>query len=412
MFTYKNRVLHCENVPLTAISDKTAVSPQFSSPTYLYSQAALHQNAMAYLEDNPALVCYAIKANGNPAIIRLLGEWGMGADVTSGGELFLALHAGISADKIIYSGVGKLTHEIEAAIGAGVRALHVESEMELHVIGEIAQQMGVKTDIGIRINPNIAADTHPHISTGTHAHKFGVTWAVGQGMYRYAADHAWLNPVGIASHIGSQIRDVAPYVQAADFLVEKANLLTADGIRLEYIDIGGGLGIDYEDPFASPVELIREWKTAVSTPITAAGYAIKMEPGRSVVGTAGALLTEVIYTKVQGEKTFVIADAAMNDLLRPSLYDGHHPILPLKQEDGEMIDVDLVGPVCESGDFLARKRPLILPNRGDQLLLMHTGAYGYSMASNYNGRLKPAEILINGDKMQLIRERQTVEVLL
>lgn len=406
MFTYKNNALFCENVPVTA------VSPQFQTPTYLYSQAVLHQNAMAYLENNPALVCYAVKANGNPAIIRLLGEWGMGADVTSGGELFLALHAGISPEKIIYSGVGKLTHEIEAAIEAGVRALHVESEMELHVIGEIAAQMGVKTDIGIRINPNIAADTHPHISTGTHAHKFGVTWAVGRRMYRYAAAHAWLNPVGIASHIGSQIRDIAPYVQAAHFLVEKANLLAADGIRLEYIDIGGGLGIDYEEPFASPVELIREWKTAVSPPILAAGYAIKMEPGRSVVGTAGALLTEVVYTKVQGGKTFVIGDAAMNDLLRPSLYDGHHPILPVKQGEGEMITVDLVGPVCESGDFLAQKRPLILPNRGDHLLLMHAGAYGYSMASNYNGRPKPAEILINGDQVRLIRERQTVEVLL
>ncbi len=406
MFTYKNRVLHCENVPLTA------VSPHFQTPTYIYSQAALHQNAMAYLQDNPALVCYAVKANGNPAIIRLLGEWGMGADVTSGGELFLALHAGIKPDKIIYSGVGKLTHEIEAAINAGVRALHVESAMELHVVGDIAEKMGVKTDIGIRINPNIHADTHPHISTGTHAHKFGVTWAVGQEMFGYAAAHAWLNPVGIASHIGSQIRDVEPYVQAAHFLVEKADLLANDGIKLAYIDIGGGLGIDYEDPFASPVGLIREWITAVSTPITAAGYDVKMEPGRSVVGTAGALLTQVVYTKAQGDKTFVIADAAMNDLLRPSLYDGHHPILPLKQADGEAIEVDLVGPVCESGDYLAKKRPLILPNRGDHLLLMHAGAYGFSMSSNYNGRLKAAEILINGDEMRVIRERQTYEVLL
>ena len=406
MFTYKNRVLHCENVPLTA------VSPQFQTPTYVYSQAALHQNAMAYLEDNPALVCYAVKANGNPAIIRLLGEWGMGADVTSGGELFLALHADIAADKIIYSGVGKLAHEIEAAISAGVRALHVESAMELHVIGDIAEKMEVKTDIGIRINPNIAADTHPHISTGTHAHKFGVTWAVGREMFSYAAAHAWLNPVGIATHIGSQIRDVEPYVQAAHFLVEKANLLANEGLKLDYIDIGGGLGIDYEEPFTSPMGLIREWITAVSTPITAAGYAVKMEPGRSVVGTAGALLTEVIYTKVQGEKTFIIADAAMNDLLRPSLYDGHHPILPLKQADGEAIEIDLVGPVCESGDYLARKRPLILPKRGDHLLLMHAGAYGFSMSSNYNGRLKAAEILINGDKMQVIRERQTYKTLL
>jgi len=406
MFTYKNNILFCEDVPLTA------VSPQFQTPTYLYSQAALRQNAMAYLDNNPALVCYAVKANGNPAIIRLLGEWGMGADVTSGGELFLALHAGISASKIIYSGVGKLTHEIEAAINAGVHALHVESAMELHVIGDIAASMEQKVDIGIRINPNIHADTHPHISTGTHAHKFGVTWTVGREMFSYAADHAWLNPVGIATHIGSQIQDVAPYVQAAHFLVKKANLLAMDGIKLDYIDIGGGLGIDYEDPFASPVELIREWITAVSTPITAAGYDIKMEPGRSVVGTAGALLTEVVYTKVQGDKTFVIADAAMNDLLRPSLYDGHHPILPLKQVDGEGVEVDLVGPVCESGDFLAKKRPLILPNRGDHLLLMHAGAYGFSMASNYNGRPKAAEILINGDDIRIIRERQTYEALL
>ncbi len=407
MFSYKNKTLYCENVPLTA------VSPQFLTPTYIYSQAALHQNAMAYLDDNPALVCYAVKANGNPAIIRLLGEWGMGADVTSGGELFLAQHAGIPADKIIYSGVGKLEHEIEAAINAGVRALHVESEMEMHLIGEVAARVGRKTAVGIRINPNIYAKTHPHISTGTHAHKFGVTWEVGRRLYQFAADHAWLTPVGMAVHIGSQIQDVEPYVKAAHFLVEMADSLAADGIRLHYLDIGGGLGINYDEPFASPQQLILEWKTAVSAPILNAGYKLVMEPGRSVVGTTGALLTSVVYTKKQGGKTFVIGDAAMNDLLRPSLYDAVHPLLPIKQADGKTNTlIDLVGPVCESTDCLAKKRPFPLPERGDQIALMHAGGYGFSMASNYNGRLKPAELLINGADIRLIRARETVEALL
>jgi diaminopimelate decarboxylase len=365
------------------------------------------------LDDNPALVCYAVKANGNPAIIRLLGEWGMGADVTSGGELFLAQHAGIPADKIIYSGVGKLEHEIEAAINAGVRALHVESEMEMHLIGEVAARVGRKTAVGIRINPNIYAKPHPHISTGTHAHKFGVTWEVGRRLYQFAADHAWLTPVGMAVHIGSQIQDVEPYVKAAHFLVEMADSLAADGIRLHYLDIGGGLGINYDEPFASPQQLILEWKTAVSAPILNAGYKLVMEPGRSVVGTTGALLTSVVYTKKQGGKTFVIGDAAMNDLLRPSLYDAVHPLLPIKQADGKTNTlIDLVGPVCESTDCLAKKRPFPLPERGDQIALMHAGGYGFSMASNYNGRLKPTELLINGADIRLIRARETVEALL
>ncbi len=407
MFRYQDNILHCEKAALTAVSS------QFDTPTYIYSQAALRQNAQAYLDDNPALVCYAIKANGNPAIIRLLGNWGMGADVTSGGELFLAQHAGIPAEKIIYSGVGKLESEIETAINAGVRALHVESEMELHLIAETAARLGRKTAVGIRINPNIYAKTHPHISTGTHGHKFGVTWEVGHRLYQFAAEHEWLTPVGMAVHIGSQIQDVEPYVKASQFLVKQADSLAAEGIQLRYLDIGGGLGIKYDDPFASPQELILEWKTTVSAPILNGGYELVMEPGRSIVGTAGVLLTEVIYTKKQGEKMFVIGDAAMNDLLRPSLYDAVHPILPVEQaaEKVETV-IDLVGPVCETTDCLAKDRAIPLPQRGDQLALMHAGAYGFSMASNYNGRLKPAELLINGDEIHLIRKRETVEALL
>jgi diaminopimelate decarboxylase len=387
---------------------------------YVYSQAELVSRAQAYVEvakavsPNP-LVCYALKANGNPHLIRLLAQAGLGADVTSGGELFLALEAGVAPDKIIFSGVGKRRDEIEMALQAGIRALHVESEMELGVIGAVAQAMGRVTAVGVRVNPNISVETHPYISTGQHAHKFGVPLNKAVAMLRQAAEHPWLKPVGLAAHIGSQIEDIEPFIESAEFLVAAATQLAAEGVPLAYVDVGGGLGIRYADDGVDSVERIRLWVTAVSQPIATTNLNIVMEPGRSLVGPAGILLTQVVYTKQQGEKQFVITDAGMNDLIRPTLYKAYHAIWPVNEvrRTSEVHrTVDVVGPICESGDFLAKERPLPPTEPGDYLAVMQAGAYGFAMSSNYNGRPRPAEVLVNGDQFHIIRQRQTYQHLL
>ena len=413
-FHYQNGRLHCEAVPLHEIAN------QVGTPVYIYSQAELLSRAQAYMQaaqaasPNP-LVCYALKANGNPHIIRLLAQVGLGADVTSGGELFLALEAGISPDKIIFSGVGKRRDEVEMALRAGIRALHVESEMELGVIGEVAEQLGQITAVGVRVNPNISVETHPYISTGQHSHKFGVPLDKAIAMLHHAATHPWLQPVGLAAHIGSQIEDIEPFIESATFLAQTAQQLKTDGIDLTYVDVGGGLGIRYVDDGVDSLERIRLWLTAVSQPITATNFSIVMEPGRSLVAPAGILLTQVVYTKKQGKKQFLITDAGMGDLIRPTLYKAYHAIWPLREVTGTFevpVTYDVVGPICESGDFLAKERPLPPTNAGDYLAIMQAGAYGFAMSSNYNGRPRPAEILVNGDQFHIIRQRQTYQHLL
>ena len=410
-FHYVNNELCCEAIPLANIAK------EIGTPAYIYSQAEIETRAKAYVTATSpnGLVCYAVKANGNPHLIRLLGEAGLGADVTSGGELFLALHAGIPPEKIIFSGVGKTRTEIGAALDADIRALHVESEMELETIAEIASQRQQIARIGVRVNPNINAQTHPYISTGQHAHKFGVPWPTAHKMLRFATSHPWLQPVGLAVHIGSQIVDVAPFVEASRFIADLATELISEGINLQYLDIGGGLGIDYGDSKHADRDhlSIREWITAVTQPITDAGFPIVMEPGRSIIGPTGALLTQVVYTKGQGDKHFTIVDAGMNDLLRPTLYSAYHPILTVKQfsENGERV-TNIVGPICETGDFLAKERPLPTMQPGDYLAILQAGAYGFAMGSNYNGRLRPAEVLVNGDNFTVIRKRQDFEHLL
>ncbi len=408
-FYYQDNQLFCEQVVLAE------VVAAFGTPVYVYSEAELLARVGRYVTavsqaPTPSLACYAVKANGNVHLLRLLGEAGLGADVTSGGELFLAQQAGIPASKTIFSGVGKTAAEIEMALRAGIRALHVESEMELTAVAAIAAQLQTKARIGIRVNPNISAETHPYISTGQHSHKFGVPWARAQAMFAEAAQHDWLEPVGIAAHIGSQIRDVEPFRQAAVFLTEVADELKAQGIPLRYVDVGGGLGVDYT---GEGVPEIGAWITAVSEPIQAAGYELVLEPGRSIVAPAGALLTQVVYTKNQGEKQFVIVDAGMNDLLRPTLYKAYHPVLPLQQQEAVTPTVvDIVGPICESGDWLAQERPLPPQQPGDVLAILQAGAYGFAMGSNYNGRLRPAELLISGNQTRLIRQRQQYNHLL
>lgn len=417
-FHYQDNQLWCEDVPLAEIA--TAVG----TPIYIYSQAELQARAAAFVTAVPSantLACYAVKANNNPAILGLLRQAGLGADVTSGGELFLALHAGISPDKIIFSGVGKRRDEIEMALDAGIRALHVESAMELEAIAAIAGERQQVARIGVRVNPDIHAETHPYMTTGEKWHKFGVAPETAVTLLHVAREHPSLHPVGLAAHIGSQITAVPPFVQSAHFLVQMADELAASGIRLEYVDVGGGLGIDYGDwrgeigdsPQQSPGSNLQsppifEWVTAVTQPILAAGYGVVMEPGRSVVGPAGCLLTRVTYTKNQGGTQFAIVDAGMSDLIRPTLYDAYHPVLPVAEapDDYTAERYTVVGPICETGDWLAKERALPPLKPGDLVAIMQAGAYGYAMASNYNGRLKPAEILVNGNRFTPIRKRQ------
>jgi len=431
-FVYRAGELMCEAVP---VAD---VAAAVDTPVYVYSRADLEQRARAFVAaaneaaGPSALVCYAVKANGNPALLALLRAAGLGADVTSGGELFLARYAGVDPGRIIFSGVGKKQGEIAEALAAGIRALHVESEMELAAVAAVAERLGRVAPIGVRVNPNISAVTHPYISTGLHGHKFGVPRERAVAMLRAAAAHPWLRPVGLAAHIGSQITDLDPFAQAVRFLVELADEMGGEGVRLEYIDAGGGLGIDYEGGAPAAAD----WVRTVGTLVAAAGYGLVVEPGRSIVGRAGALLTRVVYTKQQGEKRFVIADAGMTDLIRPTLYQAYHPILPVeknslrkdaklaKQEtldlaslreassDSGEIPVDIVGPICETGDFLARDRPVPPLAAGELLAVLHAGAYGYAMSSNYNGHLRPAEVLVEGDTFRVIRRRQTYDDLL
>jgi diaminopimelate decarboxylase len=418
-FRYEADQLHCEAVPLAEIA--TAVG----TPVYVYSRATLLERATEYLRAAAAavprsLVCYAVKANGNPSLLRLLAQAGLGADVTSGGELFLAIHAGFEPQKILFSGVAKSVAEIETALAAGIRALHVESRQELELIAAAAGNLGLVAPVAVRINPDVKAGAHPHISTGSHGHKFGVPPAEGLAMLRRAAGDPWLRPAGLAAHIGSQIADISPFVESARLLALLAAEAAAAGIRLDYLDVGGGLAIDYGQGLDAPNPA--EWLTAVAAPVAEAGYELVVEPGRSIVGPAGALVSAVVYTKEQGDKTFVITDAGMNDLIRPALYDAYHPIVPAQKPAGRsggdgvshppMKVVDVVGPVCETGDYLARKRPLPPLNPGDLLAVLQAGAYSFAMSSNYNGRLRPAEVLVSGEQFHVIRQRQTYQSLL
>ena len=398
-------MLACENTPLVDIA------AQAGTPLYVYSSAELRRRARAFRQPagEGVSVHYAVKANGNPAILRLLKEERLGADVTSGGELFLALEAGIEPRKIIYSGVGKRSDEIEMALDAGIESLHVESEMEFECIAAIAAGLKRVARIALRVNPDIGAETHPYDSTGRLVHKFGVPRETAVSLYQQAARHPWLQPVGLAAHIGSQITRLEPYRDLIAFLLELAGDLAAQGIDLAYIDAGGGLGIDYDGQ--KPVPEITEWVSDLAGPVLGAGYRLVIEPGRAIVGPSGLLLTRVLYTKEQGGKSFIIVDAGMNDLVRPAMYNAHHPILPVSfNGNREAFNIqDVVGPVCETGDFLARDRPLPAMTPGNLLAIMQAGAYGFAMSSNYNGRLRPAEVLVHGDHFQIIRRRQTYE---
>ncbi len=406
-FAYKNNRLFCEE------TDLTAVAGQYGTPAYVYSKAGIVHNFQKIdqaFAAHPHLVCYALKANANPVILKMMAELGAGADVVSGGELALALKAGFPAQRIVYASVGKTDAEIRYAIGSNVLAINIESREELQVTARIAAEMGAVAPIAIRINPDIDIEGHPYLTTGKSANKFGIEMKEARDCYLWAAGQKSIKIAGVHCHVGSMIKKADPYVKMAETLAAFVSDLQAQGIHFEHVDIGGGLGVDYtrvlgekETPWFMEPEDIAEKVIPV---IKQTGCEILFEPGRSIIGPNGLLLSQVLFRKETKGKKFIIVDAAMNDLIRPSLYSAYHTVLPLQKSDAATEQVDVVGAICESGDFLAKDRDLPVMQRGDHLAVMTAGAYGYTLSSNYNERPRAVEVLVDGDSHRIIRERE------
>lgn len=412
--TYKHARLHVEDVPVEELAR------QFGTPLYAYSSEVLHrqysrlQHSMQGLAGE-VLVCYALKANANPTLGGLLAGMGAGADVVSGGEVYLARRMGFPGERIVFAGVGKTRNEMAEALDAGVRSFHVESRGELEALTDVAAAMGRVAPVAVRVNPDVEAGTHPYITTGTKANKFGVGPSEALDMIRWAAAVPALAPVGLHAHIGSQLQRVQPVLAAVERLLELWDALAAEGIELAELDIGGGLGIQYrpEEEPEGPEELAAGLRPLLS----GRKLHLILEPGRFLVGPAGALITRVTYIKetpgmAEGgtPNLLAIVDAGMNDLLRPALYGAWHPVWPLNESELEQGQpVDIVGPVCESSDVLARGRPIGQAKPGDLLAIGQAGAYGYSMSSQYNARPRPAEVLVTGTEARLIRKRETYD---
>lgn len=405
-FQYHNGRLYADGLPLSAIA------ADHGTPAYVYSRAAIVEQWNAYhqaLADRPHLICYAVKANSNLAILSLLAELGSGFDIVSVGELERVLRAGGEAGKVVFSGVGKRRDEMERALQAGIHCFNVESLSELQRLDQVAGAMGLSAPVSLRVNPDVNADTHPYISTGLRENKFGIAYEQALDIYRRAQQMAHIRICGIDCHIGSQITALGPYVDALGRIMELVEELARAGIELAHIDIGGGLGIRYQDETPpSPGEFI----DAIAGLTGNGQYELMIEPGRSIVGNAAVLLTRVEYLKQNGQRNFAIVDAAMNDLIRPALYDAELGILPV-QEGGNGHDAvyDIVGPVCESADFLGLNRRLAV-SEGDLLAIMSAGAYSFSMSSNYNSRPRPVEILVEEGAARVIRERESLESLM
>ncbi|MGO1767802.1 diaminopimelate decarboxylase [Advenella sp. S44] len=411
-FHYDNSQLMAESVSIAELAER------YGTPLYVYSRAALKAAWESYaqpLTNRNALVCFGMKANSNLAVLQQFAQWGSGFDIVSGGELARALKAGAQADTIVFSGVGKQDWEIKAALQAGVKCFNVESTDELERISSIASQLGCVAPVSLRVNPDVDAKTHPYISTGLKDNKFGIAIEIAAQVYQRAAVLPGIRIVGVDCHIGSQITQIEPYLDALERLLNLLDTLAGIDIALEHLDIGGGLGIRYQDetPIA-PAMLLDE----VFAMLQARGYGhlqLIMEPGRSLVGNAGILVTRVQYLKHHQSKNFAIVDAAMNDLLRPTLYDAWHGVLPAVSRSGHSSEAqprvyDIVGPICESGDWLARDRELQL-SQNDLLVIESAGAYGFVMSCQYNSRPRCAEVMVDGDQSYLIRPRETVEEL-
>lgn len=406
-FQYRDNVLHCEEVPLPSIAREVG------TPFYCYSHATLTRHFRVFDEAFAPvahLICFALKANSNLSILNLFGAMGGGADVVSGGEMFRALRAGIPPDRIVYAGVGKSREEIAYALKSDILMFNVESSQELQVISEVATNMGVDARVALRINPDVDPKTHPYISTGLRKSKFGIDISQAVEGYQLARALPRIRVVGIHQHIGSQITEVGPFVDALGKIAGLTRELRALGVAIRYVDVGGGLGITYKDE--TPPNL-RDFAEALIGVVKDLECTIVLEPGRVIVGNAGILVTRVLYTKETPSKHFVVVDAGMNDLLRPSLYGSYHAILPVQRVEGAAtLTADVVGPICESGDFLAKDRELPAVQPGDLLAVMSAGAYGFTMASNYNARPRLPEILGKGERYLVIRRRETYEDLI
>ncbi|GKX61076.1 diaminopimelate decarboxylase [Leminorella grimontii] len=403
-FNYKDGQLFAEDVSVASLAER------FGTPLYVYSRATIERHWRAFddaLAGHPHLICYAIKANSNLAFLNLLARMGSGFDIVSQGELERVLAAGGSPDKVVFSGVAKSVVEIRRALEVGIRCFNVESVPELHRINQVAGGMGVKAPISLRINPDVDAKTHPYISTGLKENKFGISYQTAREVYRLANSMANIEIRGVDCHIGSQLTELSPFLDAADRLLLLLDQLEEDGIHIHHLDLGGGLGVRYDDE--TPPEP-KEYASALLAKLKGReNLELCFEPGRAIAANAGIMVTTVEYLKTQDDHHFAIVDAGMNDLIRPALYEAWMKIIPaLEHPQGHRQSYDVVGPVCETGDFLGKKRDLTL-NEGDLLVVRSAGAYGFTMSSNYNTRCRPAEVMVDGSQAHLVRERERFE---
>jgi diaminopimelate decarboxylase len=400
-FQYRGDTLHAEEVPLDRLAS------EFGTPAYVYSRATLERHWHAFdraFADRPHLVCYAVKANGNLGVLNTLARLESGFDIVSLGELERVLAAGGEARRVVFSGVGKRLDEMRRALELGIRCFNVESEAELDRLNRVAGEVGRPAPVSLRVNPDVDPKTHPYVATGLKESKFGIDVADALAVYRRAQDLPNLEVVGIDCHIGSQLTSLSPFLDALDRVLALVHRLADEGIALHHLDVGGGLGVRYRDE--TPPEPA-EYAAAINARLAGLAMEVLIEPGRAIVANAGVLLTRVEYLKPTAHRRFAIVDAAMNDLIRPALYEAYHEVVPVRRDGGgEEAAYDLVGPVCESGDFLARDRTLRLAS-GDLLALRTAGAYGFSMASNYNGRPRPPELMVDGDRVHVVRRRET-----
>ncbi len=403
-FDYKNDELYAEEVPVISLAR------EYGTPLFVYSHKTLTRHIRAYKDafvNFPHVICFALKANSNSALLRIFYNEGCGADIVSGGELFRAVRAGISPDKIVYAGVGKKSNEIEAALKHKILMFNVESEQEMTAINDIAEKLGVKAPVALRVNPDIDPKTHEYISTGLKKNKFGIPFEKAVEYYDLAKGLKNIEIVGIHKHIGSQITTIEPFIDSLKRILVLIDNLKDKGINISYLDIGGGLGIKYENENPPHPSELAESLTPL---LKGRDITIVLEPGRSMVGNAGILVSQALYTKKTEEKDFIVTDAGMNDLMRPTLYHAFHNIFPVIRRDSNMrIYADVVGPICETGDFLARDRELQKLDAGDYLAVMSAGAYGYAMSSNYNSRPRAAEVLVKGSEYFPINRRETYE---
>ncbi|MBL8213127.1 MAG: diaminopimelate decarboxylase [Bryobacterales bacterium] len=404
-FTYRDNVLYVEEVALDSIARRAG------TPCYVYSSNAILGRYRAYdraFGDLPHKVCYAVKANSNLAVLSLLARAGAGFDIVSAGELHRVLRAGGKADSVVFSGVGKTADEVEFALEKGIYSFNCESEAELSLIDALAARAGIKARVALRVNPDVDASTHPYISTGLKEHKFGISYSEVEGVYGRARWHTNLELEGVSCHIGSQLLNPEPLIAAVDRMLELVERLRGKGIAIQHLDLGGGLGVPYRETDTAPS--IPDYITRIVNKVRGTALTLLVEPGRSLVAEAGVLLSRVLYRKKNGTKEFIILDAAMNDLIRPSLYSAHHEIVPLKKDDRRgTVKADVVGPVCESGDFLAKDREMANVLPGDLVAVHTAGAYGFVQASNYNSRPRAAEIMVAGNGWRVVRQRESLD---